>query len=385
MPGPATLTSGTITPDAGPRPRRRRHPRDRRPDPRPAAGPARHGAGASGRFDFRGTGLGPAAALARWTLLYVVCNQLVYVVVVKLATSDAAGRRAYCVLSGRLHAVAAAARDRGRQRHHRAAAADEPGGTWTSRLEDLRRRSSTAGCAWPSRCSSPPPSALPSSAVRSRPSAFAHVRTTADEARTIGTLLAVFACGLVAFSSYQLQLRAFYAMQDTRTPTLINLGVNITTVAVDVGLFVVLPDQRTGARPGRRPGRVVPGGGRRCAPACSRAGRRRPRRPRPAHRRPLLARRRAGRGLALTAGVVVARGRPARDGIPAGPAHRAGGRDRAARAGYLVAARRLGIPEVDEVVGPCSPGRSGRRTSAQAARTIGRTPGVTHAGCCALR
>jgi putative peptidoglycan lipid II flippase len=64
-----------------------------------------------------------------------------------------------------------------------------------------------------------------------------------EEARFIGLLLGVFALGLVPFSAYQLQLRAFYAMQDTRTPTLINLGVNATLVVVDVVLYVLLPDE----------------------------------------------------------------------------------------------------------------------------------------------
>jgi putative peptidoglycan lipid II flippase len=59
-------------------------------------------------------------------------------------------------------------------------------------------------------------------------------------------MLAVFACGLVAFSTYQLQLRAFYALQDTRTPALINLSVNVTTVAVDLALFFSLPDHLRG-------------------------------------------------------------------------------------------------------------------------------------------
>ena len=64
-----------------------------------------------------------------------------------------------------------------------------------------------------------------------------------DDARYIGVLLAVFAVGLVPFSAYQLQLRAFYAMQDTRTPTLVNLVVNATLVVVGVLLYVLLPDR----------------------------------------------------------------------------------------------------------------------------------------------
>jgi putative peptidoglycan lipid II flippase len=71
---------------------------------------------------------------------------------------------------------------------------------------------------------------------------FARGQVSVDEARFIGVLLGVFALGLVPFSTYQLQLRAFYAMQDTRTPTLVNLGVNATLVVVDVTLYLLLPD-----------------------------------------------------------------------------------------------------------------------------------------------
>jgi len=50
-------------------------------------------------------------------------------------------------------------------------------------------------------------------------------------------MLAFFAIGLFFFSTFQLLLRAFYSMQDTRTPALINIGA----LAVNVGanlLFV---------------------------------------------------------------------------------------------------------------------------------------------------
>ena len=39
------------------------------------------------RFDFRGHGLGKAGDLAKWTLLFVLVNQLAYVVIVNLATN----------------------------------------------------------------------------------------------------------------------------------------------------------------------------------------------------------------------------------------------------------------------------------------------------------
>lgn len=54
-------------------------------------------------------------------------------------------------------------------------------------------------------------------------------------------VLMVFVLGLVPFSTFQLVLRAFYALQDTRTPFRVNLvsvGVN---VVVDLLLFNLLP------------------------------------------------------------------------------------------------------------------------------------------------
>jgi putative peptidoglycan lipid II flippase len=56
-------------------------------------------------------------------------------------------------------------------------------------------------------------------------------------------VLAVFALGLVPFSFFQLELRAFYATRDTRTPAVLNIWVNAVNVAVDVVLYVVLPDR----------------------------------------------------------------------------------------------------------------------------------------------
>ena len=45
----------------------------------------RRGFGYRPRFDFRGLGLGKAGDLAKWTLLFVLVNQLAYIVIVNLA------------------------------------------------------------------------------------------------------------------------------------------------------------------------------------------------------------------------------------------------------------------------------------------------------------
>lgn len=68
-------------------------------------------------------------------------------------------------------------------------------------------------------------------------------RTSLTDARFIGFVLSGFAVGLVPFSAFQVQARAFYAMRDTRTPALINLKATAFNVAFDVVAFFVLPVQ----------------------------------------------------------------------------------------------------------------------------------------------
>jgi putative peptidoglycan lipid II flippase len=190
------------------------------------------------RFDLRGTGLGHAARLARWTFFYVVCNQLVLVVVVQLASGTDHVRDypsyTYAFLLWQLpHAVVAVSVITALLPAMSRFAAED-------RFEELRRQLDgglrlTVSILVP---------AAVAYVVLGRSIAtlvFGHGRTGIADARFIGTLLAVFACGLVAFSTYQLQLRAFYALQDTRTPAFINLAVNATTVVVDVVLYVSLP------------------------------------------------------------------------------------------------------------------------------------------------
>jgi putative peptidoglycan lipid II flippase len=192
------------------------------------------------RLDLKGTGLGHAGRLARWTLFYVVCNQLVLVVVVRLASGAPLDRGypsytnafllwqlphavvAVSVITALLPAMSRAAHD--------------------DRLDVLRRQLD-GGLRTTTALMVPAAVALVVLGPATATAVFGHGRTTVDQAQFIGQLLAVFACGLVAFSTYQLQLRAFYALQDTRTPALVNLVVNAVTVVVDVAQYVSLPDR----------------------------------------------------------------------------------------------------------------------------------------------
>jgi putative peptidoglycan lipid II flippase len=192
------------------------------------------------RFDLRGTGLGHAAQLARWTFFYVACNQLVLLVVVRLASGAPEGRSypsyTYAFLLWQLpHAVVAVSVITALLPAMSRAAADD-------RVDELRRQLDR-GLRLTVSLLVPAAAAYVVLGPSIGTLIFGHGNTTPDEARFIGTLLAVFACGLVAFSTYQLQLRAFYALQDTRTPALVNLAVNATTVVVAVLLYVSLPDE----------------------------------------------------------------------------------------------------------------------------------------------
>src|SRR5207248_11174221 len=70
---------------------------------------------------------------------------------------------------------------------------------------------------------------------------FDHGNIGLAGARLIGGALAGFAIALVPFSAFQIQLRAFLATHDSRTPAIINVAVTAINVAVDVLLYLALP------------------------------------------------------------------------------------------------------------------------------------------------
>lgn len=67
--------------------------------------------------------------------------------------------------------------------------------------------------------------------------------STADGQR-LGETLAVSAFGLLPFAVVMLQLRVFYAMQDARTPTVINMVMVAVKVPLLLACPLVLPDDR---------------------------------------------------------------------------------------------------------------------------------------------
>ena len=62
------------------------------------------------------------------------------------------------------------------------------------------------------------------------------VMSTASS-RLVAEILNMFALGLVPFSFYLLLLRAFYSRQDARTPTVVNVVVNVVYAVLSLALF----------------------------------------------------------------------------------------------------------------------------------------------------
>jgi putative peptidoglycan lipid II flippase len=64
---------------------------------------------------------------------------------------------------------------------------------------------------------------------------------THGQAVDTGWVIAAAGLGLVPFAISQLQLFAFYAMPDTKTPAVINIPVVAVRIGLDILLFVALP------------------------------------------------------------------------------------------------------------------------------------------------
>nr|WP_269205381.1 murein biosynthesis integral membrane protein MurJ [Motilibacter aurantiacus] len=200
------------------------------------------------RFDFRGHGLGHALSLAKWTIGFVLVNQASYVVVTQLATGvDSAAKEAgidygvgynayqnaylffmlphsvitVSVVTAMLPAMSGAAAD--------------------GRVGEVRRQLSQGlrliGTAL-----------VPAAAllVLVGPVVTTVLFSVGDNLTTdagayIGLLVATFALGLIPFSAHHVLLRAFYAYEDTRTPFKIACIVTVTNIVLALAVVPALP------------------------------------------------------------------------------------------------------------------------------------------------
>lgn len=198
------------------------------------------------RFDLRGTGLGQAYRLATWTLLFVLVNQVAYLVVVQIATgieeTAAAdgfpGRgftpytKAYLIML-LPHAVITVSVVTALLPRMARAVTD-------GRLDDVRQ-DLAGGLRLTGVALIPAAVAFavlgPSMAVLG----FGHGNTSVANAQYIGYVLAGFALALVPFSVHHQLLRGFYAFSDTRTPVTINVWIAATNILLALACVAVLP------------------------------------------------------------------------------------------------------------------------------------------------
>ncbi len=193
------------------------------------------------RFDWRGHGLGKAAMLAKWTILFVLANQAGALVVTQLATSavsdtdiDGTGFSAYAnaqLIWGLPQAIITVSLMAALlPRISRSAAEDDRGAVRDDISQGLR-----------------------TTAVAIVPIAFGFVSlgipmctlvfgsSGTSAATNMGYMLMAFGLGLIPYSVQYVVLRAFYAYEDTRTPfynTVIVAAVNAIASAV---CYYVIP------------------------------------------------------------------------------------------------------------------------------------------------
>ena len=186
------------------------------------------------RFDFRGAGLGHTFRLGFWTVLFVIVNQVAYTVVVRLASDGAAtGGTGYTVYSfafvtimvpHSIVTVSLATAMLPRLSQH--AADDDLPGVATSVASTLRQALALIV---------PVAVLLPLISQDAARLVWGH-GAAADTYDTVGVAIALFAPGLVLFTSHNLLQRGFYALERTRT----EFWVQCVIAATNITLALVL-------------------------------------------------------------------------------------------------------------------------------------------------
>jgi putative peptidoglycan lipid II flippase len=187
------------------------------------------------RLNLRGVGLGRMARMGSWVLVYVGSTQLAYWVLTRLLTAVAEQPiyvSAFTVwqLPHAVVAVSIITALLPRMSAHAVA----------GRLPELRS-DLDRGLRLSMIVLLPAAVALIVLGRDLSTALFDHGATDLADAQRIGRVLAVFAVGLVPFSLYQLQARAFYALRDTKTPALVQSAVSAVLIGTDLLLAAVLP------------------------------------------------------------------------------------------------------------------------------------------------
>jgi putative peptidoglycan lipid II flippase len=192
------------------------------------------------RFDFRHTGLGHTLRLAIWTVLFVVVNQIAYVVVGRIATNaSAAGAlegdtrtgittysQAFLLLMVP-HAIVTVSLSTAMLTRLSTLSTEGDLAALRSELTATLRHALAV--------------ILPFCVLLAALAPFLTVimfSWGAAEGTTsvVSLTLLAFAPGLLFFTVHYLMLRGFYALEDTRTPFLVQLAVSGTNIVAAVGI-----------------------------------------------------------------------------------------------------------------------------------------------------
>ena len=198
------------------------------------------------RFDWRGAGLGRAAAPAKWTLAYMLVGQAVNMLVMSLATGvdqayphSAVGYAAYSkaqqiwILPQSVITVSLLTMLLPRM--SRAAADDDPASVRRDLSLGLRvSGAAIVPCAFAFLALGPQFAAV----------LFGYGRTSLPQAHGIGFMLAASGLGLIPFSAQYVILRGFYAFGDTRTPFTVGLITGAANAAIAIGASALLGGTR---------------------------------------------------------------------------------------------------------------------------------------------
>jgi len=182
------------------------------------------------RFDWRHETVRRLLSLARWVALYVIANQLAYIVIINLNYRLFDG--AYTAYSQAFiffslpHAIVAVS----------IFTALLPGlaERWSSNALDGVRDLFSRGLRDTEIVMLPATAGLIVLAGPLVALLADYGAVTGPNRALLARTLAAFAVGLPFFSAFQLLTRTFYSMQDTRTPALVNCGAAVVNLAADV-------------------------------------------------------------------------------------------------------------------------------------------------------
>jgi len=201
------------------------------------------------RLDLRGQGLGTAVGLAKWTIFFVLVNQVAFLVITKLANqagavaeqagTKGAGSSAYAnaqlmfVLPHSIITVSVITALMPRM--SRAAASGDLAAV---------RRDLAQGMRLVSAMLVPAGILLALLGPRVAQLLLGYGNTSDPAARLVGQVLQGFSVGILAYSLSYVLLRGFYALEDTRTPALVNILTQAVNIGVGYALYRALPPQR---------------------------------------------------------------------------------------------------------------------------------------------